>query len=363
MKKERIIKLAVSAAVLWTAFMLIFDGKEVASAAYRGVQLCLTVLIPSLFAFTVMSSLLVSSGIYKAIGVPLSPIARYVFRMHPEEFAVFLISQAAGYPVGAALISEMYQYGRITKQRASELLKFCIAPGPSFVLATAAVVKPELPRIYIAVFLSVLISNLIIAIICAIGKPVPQKDAGKLKITLSPKQFTDSVSKGAASMTVICSMVIFFCAVIAAIGKTGVFSALSLAIGKAAGVSTDIVYPIIRSIMEISNTTLLCGSDTFAVPVLAALLSFGGICVHLQIKAVCDDIPIFGSLMWRLPAAALAYFICRLLMPYCYTIQAAAVSAQIKPKYSDFSPTLSLILLIMTILLLSQKKVAKTKKI
>ncbi len=361
--KGKITAVLLSVSVLCLTFGLIAYGKAVSAAVIKGVGICLNTLIPSLFAFTVMSSLLVSSGLYRVIGLPFSPLARYVFRMTPEEFSVFLISQAAGYPVGASLISEMRRSGRISDKRCGELMRFCIAPGPSFVLGITSVLSPNNPQIYAALFIAVIASNTAAALITAIGKTVPEKTTARPKIRLSADVFTESVSRGAAAMTVICSMVIFFCAVIAVIDSAGITALVTRVTSKVTKTDPNVIYPIIRGMLEISNTVYLTGSSLFTLPMAAALLTFGGICVHLQIKAVCGNIPIFGSLLFHVPCGIMAYIVCKAIMPHFYIIQVAVVFAEIRPKYSEFSPILSLILLIMTILILSQKNVAKNKKI
>ncbi|MGN0691949.1 MAG: hypothetical protein ACI4K7_06350, partial [Oscillospiraceae bacterium] len=63
----------------------------------------------------------------------------------------------------------------------------------------------------------------------------------------------------------------------------------------------------------------------------------------------------------RCAAAVISYFVCELLYVRLYREEAVSVMAEVK-KISYNSPIPTFFLLIMTILLLFQKKVVKTKK-
>lgn len=366
MKAEKTKQIITAMLICALAAALVWAGKEAAAGAASAVTLCLTVMIPSLYAFTVISKLLIATNIYKLIGRPFAALSRYIFRMPADFFPVFIISQLAGYPIGAALISEMHKQGRLTADEAEKMLCFCIAPGPAYIMAVSAAAAPDSPGVWGAVFISVMGANLILALVTAPFRKLPPDDRGKINLTFTADSFTSAVRSGAESMTMICGMIIFMAAILGIAGKAGILPWISRSLAPIFGVTPAEIYPFVRSFFEISNLTGIFGDGTEIIPAAAAMLSFGGVCVHMQIRAVCEDISPSRALISRIPSSSAAYIICRSLMPKFYTVSVISVTAPLHDESAavigNNSPILSIILLIMTILIISQKSIVKNKK-
>ena len=147
--------------------------------------------------------------------------------------------------------------------------------------------------------------------------------------------------------------------------KAGLLSAISLLTARFTVIPPAEIYPFVRAFFEISNLSGVFGDPTVTLPFCSAMLCFGGLCVHMQIKAVCRGFSTLRAVILRVPMAVVSYFLCRRLIPKFYTVSVIAVSAPVSDgsiKFSDYSPMLSIILLIMTILILSQKNIAKPRK-
>ncbi len=346
------------------AILLVWAGREAAAGAASAVSMCLTVIIPSLFAFTVISKLLISSGVYTFLGRPFRFVSRYIFRV-PEDFMpVFIISQVAGYPIGAALISEMHRCGRISKSDAEKLLCFCIAPGPAYIMAVSQAVSPQSYDLWAAVFAAVCGGNLLMLLVSAPFRSVPGKTDSEPKLSLTAQSFTDAVKSGCESMLMICGMIIFMSSLLGIAGKAGILADASKLLSAHTGHAPAEIYPFVRSFFEISNLTGVSGDGTEIIPAAAAMLSFGGVCVCMQIWSVCGGFSPLRAVFMRIPCSVCAYFICRGLIPKFYTVSVIAVNAPVTNAESGHnSPFLSIILLIMTILIISQKSIVKNKKI
>ncbi|MCM1479594.1 MAG: hypothetical protein NC085_07800, partial [Muribaculaceae bacterium] len=119
-------------AVLYAFFLIVFAG-DVCEAVLNSVRVCLEVIIPSLYAFMVVSGFVVSSNIYALLSKPFGLVSRYLFRVPEEYFSVFLIGSFGGYPVGARLLSEMTAEGKISKSDAEHMLPYCYLAGPAFI--------------------------------------------------------------------------------------------------------------------------------------------------------------------------------------------------------------------------------------
>ncbi len=363
---SRLLQILTGVSVGIITLLMVWAGAEAAQGAADAVKVCLNVMIPSLYAFTVLSKLIISTGTYKLIGKPFSLISRYVFRMDEEFFPIFLISQVAGYPIGAALISRMTENEAITKEEGSRLLCMCIAPGPAFIAAVCRAAAPGNTDMWLAVFLSVTGANMIAALATAPFRSIPAPKREKIQLSFSSQQLIEAVSSGAASMTVICGVVILMSALMGIAGKIGLLTVMCSVLSSLTAAAAVEVKPFIKAFFEISGLTSVTGDGTVTIPIAAAMLSFGGVSVLIQIKALCGKMSMLPVLISRVFNCAVSYLICRLAVPKYYSVEVIAVSAPVMQNElyvkENYSPILSIFLLIMTILILSQKTMAKNKK-
>ena len=100
-------------------FFLIFRGDVAADAIRQGLRLCANTLIPCLFPYLVLTSLLTkfqnSEGyIHRALAA--------LFQISPSASATVLIGNVGGFPTGAAAVAALYQEGKISRTDAEKLL-------------------------------------------------------------------------------------------------------------------------------------------------------------------------------------------------------------------------------------------------
>ena len=86
------------------AGIVLFPG-ELSEAVRGSVGGCLEVVIPALFAFTVLAVYLQRSGLYRVVLKPLTVPLSKLLRLPEELCAVFLLSNIGGYPGGAKLLT------------------------------------------------------------------------------------------------------------------------------------------------------------------------------------------------------------------------------------------------------------------
>ena len=98
---------------LLLALALLWNAAAAAEAVRRGVTLCLTSVIPALFPFFAVSSLLVSLGAGDAARVLERPF-RALFRCGGAGAAAFLLGMIGGYPVGASAVAALVRRGDVS---------------------------------------------------------------------------------------------------------------------------------------------------------------------------------------------------------------------------------------------------------
>ena len=127
------------AALLVCAAALVLFPAQAAEAAKDGLLLCYNVIIPSLFPFFVLSTLVVELGLVSYLGRLLSPLMRPLFRVPGEGATALALGFVGGYPVGARTTLSLYEKGLCTKTEAERMLAFCNNSGPAFILGVVGI--------------------------------------------------------------------------------------------------------------------------------------------------------------------------------------------------------------------------------
>ena len=154
------------------AGIVLFPG-ELSEAVRGSVGGCLEVVIPALFAFTVLAVYLQRSGLYRVVLKPLTVPLSKLLRLPEELCAVFLLSNIGGYPVGAKLLTGLVRSGRLRRGDASRLLCCCYGSGPSFVIGTAGMQVFGSAAAGGMIFGACILSSLVAAaVVCRFGEPI-----------------------------------------------------------------------------------------------------------------------------------------------------------------------------------------------
>ena len=270
--------------------MVLFVGAvcfhvQVRTAVLESGKRCFAVLIPSLYFFSILAGMFIKSGVLQAVPTKIRLLA------------VVLFSQIGGYPVGAQMVHAMRMNDEISEQEERKLVCICFGCGAGFLLGTVCRNLPPLMGFW--VMLSVSVPNLVLM-------PFFMKAIAENSAVPSKKPFvilvTESVENTAQAMLKITAMITAFS------GVMGIFEGIKAYFPEMLPKYSNFV----RSVLEVSNVTEYMQSGG-TLPMSAGLLAFGGICVHLQVSAICN-----GNLSWwlfwgmRILSAIGAYFICQI---------------------------------------------------
>ena len=134
---EAVARLRGAAALFFPVFFgaaLLFFPDVSAAAAREGVTLCLQTVLPSLFPFFVLSSLLVQSDVPRLLSRAMAGVMYPLFGVSGAGASALILGLLGGYPVGARTVAELYGRGEIAREEAEHLLAFCNNSGPGFFL-------------------------------------------------------------------------------------------------------------------------------------------------------------------------------------------------------------------------------------
>ncbi len=260
--------------------VLCIFSREAKSGAAKGLHICATGLIPSLFPFLVAGQLLAGAAGKAKIATPL---CRFL-KLTPAEYTCFWLSQVGGYPLGAYLLAAGVKNNTIDKARAAKLVPYFVGCGPGFALG--AVNKSA----GFAVYLCCIAANLLAV---KLAKLPPCKIIKGLQHCSDP---VDSVQQGSFAMMNICANVVVFCTVKEILGRIApLFSPLWAFLEVGGG-----VFELAQFGAPLPLFGALLGFGGFAVVRQVAMAS-GGLCGMGRILALRGVLGIcVGTLVWAL---------------------------------------------------------------
>lgn len=255
------------------AACLIIYPKDTAQGIKNGFLLLGNSLIPSLFPFMVLSSYIAQSGISQMISKFFKKPFQYIFKTDSYGIVPLILGILGGYPVGAKTVSELYTAGRISQNDAQRLLYWCINPSPAFVVTAVGTFMLGNTSSGVILYVSCLFSSLTVGFFCRFisdGKSSVVAEA--TKNTDGGNAFVKSVASGSEAMFSVCGWVLTF----------SVFAALCDALKLPPTLSC-----LIKSASEVTTGCENAASSNLSLPVIAAILGFGGFAVICQCGVYC----------------------------------------------------------------------------
>lgn len=319
-------------------------SSQISNEIFTAINRCLSVIIPSLFPFLVFSDLIIKSGGYKFICKPFSLISKYIFKMDINLFFVFLLGNTCGYPIGFKLLNNLYEEGKISKFTAEIMSCYCYASGPSFVVGLVGITMFSSKAIGLIIFFANFLSNAVIAIVLNRVIKIPHIEENYSQNTKI--SIVNAVQSASKSVLIICSMIIMFASIIGILNGFNLFNLINFDILP----FFEITYVVDMSV------------STDIIPIISALISFGGICVLFQIKALSKGPSLKYLIISRIPAFFLSAAFTRIMLKTFkinYYIKAA--QAYVSGKSIGFTDAKSyfpaiLMVIMMFILIMTKEK-------
>ena len=117
--------------ILLCLIFMIFHADLVTKGAVSGLLLWYSSIVPALFPFMVLSSVLSASGGVQALMRPFPVIFRFA-GLSADGWYVLLTGLLCGCPMGAKTCADLYAEGRISSGEAKFLFALCNHPSPMF---------------------------------------------------------------------------------------------------------------------------------------------------------------------------------------------------------------------------------------
>ena len=207
-------KLAPPGALLLCLLALLLFPQDAAQSARDALALCAQTVIPSLFPFFVLSSLLIACGASALLSALLAPLMRPLFGLSGAGAAALALGLCGGYPVGARTAAELVESGALSREEGERLLIFCNNAGPGFLLGICGGAVFASPRAGAALYLIHVASALFTGILLTRRLPplsAPFSAGAAPHRTASLSAALPAAVQGAlAGILNVCAFVVFF---------------------------------------------------------------------------------------------------------------------------------------------------------
>ena len=275
LSKERVRDLLLGLALLCATLALMLYPQPSMEAAKSGLALCYNVIIPSLFPFFVLSSLVVELGLAGYLGRLLEGLMRPLFHVSGACASAFALGFIGGYPVGAKTAISLYENGMCTKTEAERLLAFCNNSNPVFLISVLGVGVFGSVRagvwLWLVPGLSALLTGLVFR---GSGKSASRQELTRrppFRAVSFAEAFTGAVRSSLAGILSVCAFVVFFY----------VLAQPLTAMGGRLGA-------VLVAALELFSLTPLLTADAFGFLLAAAAAGWGGLSVLCQTLAVLE---------------------------------------------------------------------------
>lgn len=196
--------------LIFIIFLLTIFQNVANSGAIQGLAVSANVLVPALFPFMVCVLMIIKSGLFFKNQFLIRIIYK-IFGINLDMFFTFILSMLGGYPIGAKLITELYNEKSIDKKTANIMLAYCVNAGPAFIVSVVGAFLNS-RKLGIVLLVSHLLGSVIIALFYAksLKNNNCQYIINKKTKTSFSEVFVDSVNCASSSIISICSFVVVF---------------------------------------------------------------------------------------------------------------------------------------------------------
>jgi len=277
--------------LLGTLILLLLFPEPVIMATRTGVLAWADKVVPALFPFLVLTSLMTHYQLPQMLGRLLTPLFKNVLHISPITFFIMLMSTLSGNPSGARLAKEYYDEGALTKKEFRGLLYFCNFASPLFIIGTTGVVLYESQRVGYLLLFAHLIGSLAVFICCY--PLLKSKNAAPVQIIRFPKEpfsqlLLAAIEQATATLVRIGGIIVFFYIMTEVMQLVQLYELLSLLLAPLLQLlQIDNASPIFSGMVEFTQGVLKLSTHqsplNLQLALTAFIISFAGLSVHTQV--------------------------------------------------------------------------------
>lgn len=278
--KKNLYNFIILSLLLFILISILLNPKEIIEAGTFSLEIWKKNIFPSLFPFFILADLLVNYGFVRLVGTILKKPIESFFHLRGVCAFVFVMSLISGFPSSAKYIATLYKEKIITLKEANHLITFTHFSNPLFIMGTVFSLLQD-KKICLLILISHYSANFIIGFLLR-----GEKENIKTNLTQEKSSFT-SVFINAIEHTIHTLTYI--------LGTMTVFLVLTTVLFKYIDLPL-LIKNILRGTLEITQGIKYISGMSFSSYlkglIITGFLSFGGLCIHMQVIGIIKDVKI-----------------------------------------------------------------------
>ena len=261
---------------------LITNYLDIISSIKLSFNICIKNLFPSLIPFMLISNIFINYNFIYEISNSFKNIANKFFKVNSSIFYVIIMSMLSGTPSNAKYLSDLYKKNYISNHDIKKTILFCHFTNPFFILGTIGYMYLNNKKSGLIILISHYLSSFILFFIV------------RNKYSLSKKIiFKENNNNNNNNFFKVLNEAIFstFDTLILILGVIITCLIITTLINNIININNN--FKFIYGLVEVTqglNYLSLSNMNLHIKTIIASfLISFGGICIHIQIFSILDN--------------------------------------------------------------------------
>lgn len=280
-------------AILIIICLMALSPQKYMNSLIAGTQMFFFHVFPALFPFLILTKLLNAFRGGQTLDKILRKPLQKLYGLPPSTGYTFFLSILSGYPVGATLIADFYNQGRIDENQARYMASLCSTSGLIFIVGTVGSSMFRNTGLGYTVYLAHIVAAMLCGLLfCRKNRKINILSQNiNLNIEQNNITLADCVYESVISVLLIGAYISIFYMLTDMLLISGIFkpcidtltSALST-LGLPEAISRGLLtgfFEITRGCKELAA----CADPTIAAVAACALISFGGVSINMQAMA------------------------------------------------------------------------------
>ncbi len=266
-------------------------------------------LVPSMFPFFILTDLLVNYGFIDILAFLFKKPIKFLFNVSENASFVIFFSLLTGFPSSAKYCKSLLENDLISLEDANKIICFTHFSNPLFIINVIGIIILNSQKLGIFILISHYLSNIIIGILLR-NKPTKNIDRQN---SLTTKPLANVLTE---------SFLNSFNSLLIVLGSLITFQLLTAIIYNYIPLNQNLKV-VIGSFLEITQGLFALKNLNIAINIKAliasSIISFGGICIHMQVNSIlhCSEIKYKRYLLCRALQAIISPIIMFILLSYC----------------------------------------------
>ena len=275
--KEKIGNFTFCLFIFFSIIFIFANNKEVAQVIIDAVNLFLKKVFVSLFPMFIINDLLIKHNIPYYFYLIFNNSFQKIFKTSGTSAYIFIMSLISGSPSNAYIIKELATNNKISIEEANHFLMFTFFSNPLFLTMMLSTIFPL--NTTIKIIMIHYISNILIGILMRKKAPSISKENFQKEEKNKTSSLTKSIAKSISTLLMILGTVTFYMLLIYIITYPFANNLLLKTI-------TSGFLEITNGLNNLANLTIF---PKIKEIIAIAMISFGGLSIHTQIKAILED--------------------------------------------------------------------------